>query len=402
MGRARYPSPMEELLLWRWSTTVQITSAIVLAIFMATFGRAVRRPDARWWAWAYIANLGAMAVTVMYWYGIPPELVPDTVTRFAYMGSKTLFVLCLAAGVYAFRHPSGETPFTARRSLLLAAACGLSGALFIPSLNLLGLTQHAIIAATLGIAAWWCVRRPAMGLTWLGIGLGARALLGAGEAAAYGLTEAGAAVAQSAWMQRALAAHSSFDTGAEWLIVLGCVVAVARRSEAELQRSHAELNRANLALIEAVQRDPLTGLANRRALGPLLEVAGRHGATLLFFDLDGFKGINDRHGHDVGDACLKRFAEGLRHHFPDVDGLVRYAGDEFVLVAADIAPGDIERRVQSLRSDLAVPHERAPGLSFSVGMHRLAGGHHDPQEALRDADKAMYRNKAERRANARA
>jgi diguanylate cyclase (GGDEF)-like protein len=393
---------MEELLLWRWSTTVQITSAVVLAIFMVAFGRAVGRPDTRWWAGAYVANLGAMAVTVLYWYGIPPDLVPGGLTRFGYMASKTLFVVYLAAGVFAFKHPRGHTPFTVQRNLLLATGVGLFGAFFAPSINLLGLTQHAIIAVSLGIGAWWCFRRPIMGLGWLGIGLAARALLGAGEATAYALTEAGAAVAQSPWMQRALAAHSSFDTGAEWLIVLGCVVAVARRSEAELKRSHAELHRANVALIEAVQRDPLTGLANRRALGPLLEVAGRHGATLMFFDLDGFKTINDEHGHDIGDACLRRFADALRDRFPDVDGLVRYAGDEFVLVDADLGPGDFEQRVQALRGDLAMPRGREPALHFSVGAHRFAGGHGDIAEALREADQAMYRNKAERRAHARA
>ena len=393
---------MEELLLWRWSTTVQVTSAIVLAIFMVAFSRAVGRPDTRWWAGAYVANLGAMAVTVLYWYGVPPELVPDAVTRFAYMGSKTLFILCLAAGVSAFRHPQGYTPFTVRRSLFVAAGVGVFGALAVPTLNLLGLAQHALIAAVLGLAAWWCFRRPATGLGWLGIGLALRAALGLGEAMAYGLTEIGAAVAQSPWMQRALAAHSSFDTGAEWLIVLGCVVAVARRSEAELKRSHAELHRANLALIEAVQRDPLTGLANRRALGPLLEVAGRHGATLVFFDLDGFKRINDEHGHDIGDACLRRFADALRDRFPDADGLVRYAGDEFVLVDTDLSPAEFDARVQGLRLDLGEPLGREPALHFSVGAHRFAGGHADIDEALREADQAMYRNKAERRTQLRA
>lgn len=392
---------MEELLLWRWSTTVQITSAIVLAIFMVAFGRAVGRPDTRWWAAAYVANLGAMAVTVLYWYGVPPELVPDAVTRFAYMGSKTLFILCLTAGVFAFRHPLGYTPFTVRRSLLLAAGVGVFGAVSVPTINLLGLAQHALIASVLGIGAWWCFRRPATGLGWLGIGLALRAALGLGEAVAYGLTEIDAAVAQSPWMQRALAAHSSFDTGAEWLIVLGCVVAVARRSEVELKRSHAELHRANLALIEAVQRDPLTGLANRRALGPLLEVAGRHGATLMFFDLDDFKRINDEHGHDIGDACLKRFADALRDRFPDADGLVRYAGDEFVLVDTDLPASEFEQRVQALRIDLGVPRGREPELHFSVGAHRFAGGHIDIDEALREADQAMYRNKAERRASLR-
>lgn len=391
---------MEALLLWRWSTAVQITSAVVLALFMVAFARSVGRPDTRWWATAFLANLGAMAVTVLYWYGLPPEL-PVGITRFAYMGSKTLFVLCLAAGVFAFRYPEQPSPFTMTRCLALAATAGACGALLLPSINIIGVAQTSLIAVVLGIGAFWCFRRPAWGLGWLGIGLALRAALGLGEAVAYGLTEAGSALAQSDWLQRALAAHSSFDTGAEWLIVLGCVVAVARRSERELQRSHGELHRANLALIEAVQRDPLTGLANRRALGPLLDVAGKHGATLLFFDLDGFKRINDDHGHDVGDACLRRFADALREHFPDVDGLVRYAGDEFVLVDATLAPADLESRVEAMRRDLAAPRRDEPALHFSLGVHRFPGGIADIGDALRDADQAMYRDKAARRARAR-
>jgi diguanylate cyclase (GGDEF)-like protein len=258
------------------------------------------------------------------------------------------------------------------------------------------------VAASLGLGVWWCFRGPSTVLTWLGVGLATRALLAAGEAAAYGLSEAGAAIAQADWLRRALAAHSSFDTGAEWLIVLGCVVAVARRSEDDLKRSHAELHRANLSLIEAVQRDPLTGLANRRALGPLLEVAGRHGATLLFLDLDGFKAINDRLGHDVGDDCLRRFADALRAHFPDADGWVRYAGDEFVVVDSSLGPAALDQRVRELREDLGEVRGEVPALQFSVGAHHFAGGDADLDAALRDADQAMYRNKAERRSSPRA
>lgn len=391
---------MEELLLWRWSTTVQVTSAVVLAVFMAAFGQAVRRPDTRWWAAAFLANLGAMAVVILYWYGAI-DLLPTGVPRFIYMASKTAFALCLVAGVFAFRDPRGRQPFTAGRIVLVSAGVGLFGAVFLTGLNELGMGQQGLIAAVLAIGAAGCLHRPLRGLGWLGIGLGLRSILAAGESLAYGLLHFGIEAVPTAWLQRVVAAHSAFDTGAEWLIVLGCVVAVARRSEDDARRTHNELHRANLALIEAVQRDPLTGLANRRALGPLLEVAGRHGATLVFLDLDGFKGINDTLGHDVGDRCLRRFADALRAHFPDVDGLVRYAGDEFVLVDASITSRQLEQCVQALRSDVGVPKGDLPAMAFSLGVHRLADGHHDPVAALREADQAMYRNKAERRARPR-
>ena len=128
---------MEELLLWRWSTTVQVTSAVVLAAFMAAFGRSVGRPDTRWWAAAFLANLGAMAVTVLYWYGVT-ELLPNAIPRFVYMASKTAFALCLTAGVFAFRDARSRQPFTTRPILATSLVIALVGAFQLAGLYDLG------------------------------------------------------------------------------------------------------------------------------------------------------------------------------------------------------------------------------------------------------------------------
>jgi diguanylate cyclase (GGDEF)-like protein len=113
------------------------------------------------------------------------------------------------------------------------------------------------------------------------------------------------------------------------------------------------------------------------------------GATLLFFDLDGFKEINDRHGHAAGDETLRRFASALRESFRPSDTLVRYAGDEFVVVASGLDAASAAQRVASLRDRLRHPGAGEPPVSFSVGTAELAPGGH-PESALRGADEAMY------------
>jgi diguanylate cyclase (GGDEF)-like protein len=143
-----------------------------------------------------------------------------------------------------------------------------------------------------------------------------------------------------------------------------------------------------------VDRDPLTALANRRALPEILRQVQPHGALLLFFDLDDFKGINDRQGHAAGDACLRRFAVALQDCFRPDDALVRYAGDEFLVVASGLDAPQAHERVGRLRQRLLRADAAGP-IAFSVGMAELAPKG-VPEAALREADEAMYRAKGQR------
>lgn len=112
-----------------------------------------------------------------------------------------------------------------------------------------------------------------------------------------------------------------------------------------------------------VDRDSLTGLANRRALPEALRECGGSGATLLFFDLNDFKEINDSYGHSIGDECLRRFASALRATFGEDGRLFRYGGDEFVVIAT----GDAGRLVNELRERLE--QERvSPRIRFSAAV----------------------------------
>jgi hypothetical protein len=89
-------------MLWRWSTSAQIVSALILAVFFVVLDLSVRRAELRPWVGAWLVNLGAMVVTVIYWFFPPKTPAAFLVTRFAYMFAKTLFVALLICGASAF------------------------------------------------------------------------------------------------------------------------------------------------------------------------------------------------------------------------------------------------------------------------------------------------------------
>lgn len=379
-----------ELLLWQWSSAVQISSTLLIALFFLVYGRSAQRPELRWWVAAWLANGAALSVTWAFWM-LAPSGPALPLLLGVYFACKTSFVGLVLLGVIAFHRPE-----RVRRILRPAAGAVLLlsglGAIWVADINLIGVLQASIIALVLGAAAWECLRHPGAGLGWLALGCTMRAVLGLAEAVGYAFRLALPADALPESIGVFLAAHSSFDTGAEWVIALGCVLAITHRVHGEVVLAHAELGRAHESLRVVAERDALTGLYSRRMLKPLLEQHRDEDLELLFFDLDDFKRINDTQGHDVGDACLVRFADALRKHFSAARARVRFAGDEFIVIAP---PGLAEHGTAALRADLARSAPGLPPLSTSVGRAPLPVGG-SPDQALRDADLAMYREKASR------
>jgi diguanylate cyclase (GGDEF)-like protein len=152
-----------------------------------------------------------------------------------------------------------------------------------------------------------------------------------------------------------------------------------------------------------LRRDPLTGLHDRAfLLGRLAELlAGDRSVdqqfAVLFVDVDGFKRVNDAHGHLVGDGVLREIACRLASCVRDQDHVVRFGGDEFVVLAERIAGrDDIERIIDRIHAVLENPVPLPEGeitLTVSIGVTEGIHGHRSPEDILAAADRAMYASK---------
>ncbi|HQC97317.1 MAG TPA: diguanylate cyclase [Aquabacterium sp.] len=180
-----------------------------------------------------------------------------------------------------------------------------------------------------------------------------------------------------------------------WTQVLSLRVAGIR-----LQGERAELERA--ALLSLAHTDALTGLPNRRGLQAALAAAlpecqGGRTLALFLLDLDGFKPVNDRLGHDAGDALLVQVGQRMRQQVRHGDLVARLGGDEFVIMAHAV-PGEAEALV--LGRKLLAAFEQpfivggAPcrvGLTIGFALAPHDGNHAD--DLLKRADAAMYAGK---------
>lgn len=149
--------------------------------------------------------------------------------------------------------------------------------------------------------------------------------------------------------------------------------------------------------------DPLTGLANRLGLqarfGPMLRQADRKGSqvAVCFIDLDGFKAVNDRHGHEAGDALLCHAAQRIVSCTRSNDLVARQGGDEFVVVLGELAAAsEAELALMRILQILAQPFDVAGAqirIAASIGIALYPRDGMDPDALLAKADAAMYEAK---------
>jgi diguanylate cyclase len=168
----------------------------------------------------------------------------------------------------------------------------------------------------------------------------------------------------------------------------------------------AELARQSAQLEELATHDTLTGLINRRHLMTQIEQAmvradrRGSGVALMFVDLDGFKAVNDTHGHAAGDRVLQEVAVRLKRHVRKEDAFARLGGDEFVILLNEVSgshgPTRLADAVLEELHSLRAIDGQSIRLSASIGISLASGATGpmlSPETLLSQADQAMYRAK---------
>ncbi|MBV0934497.1 sensor domain-containing diguanylate cyclase [Marinobacterium weihaiense] len=160
-------------------------------------------------------------------------------------------------------------------------------------------------------------------------------------------------------------------------------------------------------LLDASQADPLTHTANRRQLLEALQShfveyqRYGHPLSLIMFDLDRFKRLNDRFGHLAGDQVLCHVCELCRHMIRETDLLARFGGEEFILVLPSTAAPQAFQMAERLREAIAerVPPQMDAGMdvTVSLGVSELQPHDRHYEQLIKRADEALYQAKGEGR-----
>jgi diguanylate cyclase (GGDEF)-like protein len=207
-----------------------------------------------------------------------------------------------------------------------------------------------------------------------------------------------ASVAAAAACALVALAGAAFGASAALLALPAALAALAAGARAD--RRSAELMRESL-------HDPLTGAGNRRLLRQRLEAElarhRRHGRplTVAVLDLDGFKDVNDRFGHPVGDEILRDVAQALQRALRSEDVVARAGGDEFWVLAPETGGQGAQQLARRLERAVAGAVAGLEGLSASIGWAEAPTDGGDARELLAAADAAQVTAKRLRRAGLR-
>ena len=199
-------------------------------------------------------------------------------------------------------------------------------------------------------------------------------------------------VANALLVVRPLASYARRVKDGEPLVPAG---ASELRSLADAYNATYRANRARtLHLRRAAERDALTGMYNRGVYDMLL-AEHSHDVALLLIDVDRFKAINDGHGHDVGDAVLKKVATAIARSFRSTDYPCRVGGDEFAVIMTGVGSqlkGVVAKKAERMAEALRDTSDGLPEVGLSIGI-AFGEDHQDGEGLYRAADRALYQAK---------
>ena len=377
--------------LFEIATAAQLAGSVVLALFFVLLERHDPRPYLADWMAAWIAQAVALAVYLAALrYGSTVSLA-----AYLFLEAGHGLLLCTAA-----RHYHGSSPRRSRYGwmILPLGAWAAAGPVLISDPLALHATQYAVLAATelTAAALIWPRQQPAG----MGVRLTAQVLAIIGLLHALHVAAFAGLFGPDAPTTMLLQAGPFVTLLLQMLLALGMVLTVAESTQRALATSNTQLQEAEHRLKVLAETDPLTGCFNRRVFRELVDGlrSGREGpqGAVLMLDMDDLKDINDRQGHAAGDEAIRRAAETIRGHTRATDIVVRWGGDEFVVVIPGASGAYAQARRDELANSLALI-----GLPASAGLAVYEQGK-DIMIAVDEADREMYAAKAIRKRRASA
>ncbi len=217
--------------------------------------------------------------------------------------------------------------------------------------------------------------------------------MAAGNFAEGSICGAGESGLSSDWLAVAVTLASTGVLGGVLL-----VLTMDAKAKEQTTRLALALAKANQELVQLALHDNLTQLPNRLLLERSIHAAIDFGApfAVLFIDLDGFKAINDLHGHEAGDDLLRMLAPLAEQSLSQGDRLARLGGDEFVALVHSGQKDELCQRAQALLGALSTPITRRElelGVTASIGIARFPRDGRSAAPLLQAADAAMYHAK---------
>ncbi|MBK9968025.1 MAG: GGDEF domain-containing protein [Holophagales bacterium] len=377
---------------------IQTALTLLLALLFVVLSRAgTERRYFTSWKRAWIGLLaGLLALCVAFASGSHPFVQRGL--NLVYQVGKTVFFLELAVGAWMFAAGPGRKPSRRTIAIPFFLVVGLSLP-FLGSVERLISVQAFLAAPALGWAAWLMATTPAPRRT-------ASSLVASQTLAAMAalwvlyfvveMTRGAVPTTVLTWQYVFTGFNSYIDLLLETLLAFTMVLVRAQDAQRELVAAHDALEEAHTGLREKSLQDPLTGALNRRAFDEGAVLAAGGGGTVVSLDVDGLKPVNDRWGHEAGDALLKHFATAMKAQLRDSDLLYRTGGDEFVVVAPGAEAERLSARIaQALTNVAELPasgdHPAIPVVA-SWGAAPFASAS-DLAGALRAADGLMYEKK---------
>jgi diguanylate cyclase (GGDEF)-like protein len=375
------------------ATINRLSIAVQFAMVMCLFGyflllwQMVKLREVRLWTLAWLADAAALAAVFIHAYADMPPF-GHRITLVLYLAGKATFAILIVAGARHHLRPGIEPRIPPLFFTLFIAGWSLILGLAVPSLWQGQLAESALVSGVLLGGGITVLRNPRSPVSrWLGWAMLVEGVI---------FLHSAALLVPALWGNHfgfAYLKYSSFiDAWAELMLALACIAVIADRREELLHYANRELLHSQQRLSHLVDTDPLTNLSNRRSLRKKMDSVIDTGGSFIFIDINNFKQVNDLFGHQVGDNTLQHLANLIAEKFRPDDHVIRWGGDEFLVIAPGMSQENARARVVAIREALKHLANDCPPFSIAAGIAELFPGG-DPAATLEEADRRMFAEK---------